>query len=72
MSDKHPVFVALEISNPPQSMRYPEPGFYYVQYGLGWEVWQWTGINWYSPGNEIPEYSGQVILGRVPDLPTHE
>ena len=54
---------------PPETMRYPAPGWYYVKDGLGWAIMEWDGMNWWQTGDEIPDTNGQVVIARVPDLP---
>lgn len=56
-------------SDPPETMRYPAPGFYYVRKGVGWEIKEWDGQHWWQTGDEIPCSSGQVVIARVPNLP---
>lgn len=44
-----------------------EPGFYYVSVGFDWEVWQWTGREWFQPGEGLSTGDTVHVLGRVPD-----
>lgn len=67
----HPVFQAETLKNAPVSMKYPYPGFYYVQQLPGWAVWEWTGSTWLVPGSPIQIEQTPTVLGRVPDLPVN-
>lgn len=53
----------------PVTMKYPAPGYYYVQDGLGWVVKEWDGRNWWSTGCELPDRGGETVIARIPDLP---